>query len=340
MIVESLAVIGFALLLDFKFGDPSNRYHPTAWIGFFIARLVPVVKNRMAALEKLGGICIVLVTSGLVLLLLLSVIYLGIPLLGMVVVSGITAVIPTVNATDYVTLLVSIIIGGALLKSTVAIRGMERHALSVLASLDKTGLDVARNSLSMIVKRNTKNLDKSHIISGTLESVSESTVDGITAPLFYYAFFGLPGAFVYRVINTADSMIGYKSDIFRNVGWFAATCDSVVNYIPARLTGLVMVVSALVLRYNWKDSYRIMVRDGGKTASPNAGYPMAALAGALQTKFEKIGHYTLGDGSTIPAKEHVYAAITIMKLTSVLFVGMVTVPVILVLSAIGWWIHA
>ena len=199
---------------------------------------------------------------------------------------------------------------------------------------------MARTNLSMIVKRNTKNLDKNHVISGVLESISENTVDGITGPLFYFALFGLPGAFVYRVINTADSMIGYKTDIFKNVGWFGATCDTILNYIPSRLTGLVMIISAAILQNNWKESYKIMIRDGKKTESPNAGYPMAALAGALETKFEKINHYMLGNGEIILTKEHVHSALTMMKLTSILFFGIITIPIITILSLVGWWIHA
>ena len=322
MIVESVIIIGFAMLLDFKFGDPKNKYHPTAWIGSLIAKLVPIAKNNVAVIEKFGGICVIAVTSGLILGLLLTLNF-GISLLTI----------------DYISLFVSVIVGGVLLKTTIAIRGMEKHALSVLVSLDENNLDVARTNLSMIVKRNTKNLDRNHIISGVLESISENTVDGITGPLFYYAFFGLSGAFVYRVVNTADSMIGYKTDLFKNVGWFAATCDSILNYVPSRLTGLVMVVSAFILHNNWRESYRTMVRDGGKTESKNAGYPMAALAGALETKFEKINHYNLGDGDTVLAKEHIHSAIAIMKLTSILFFGIIVVPVISLLSIIGWWIH-
>ncbi|MDH3855593.1 MAG: adenosylcobinamide-phosphate synthase CbiB, partial [Nitrosopumilus sp.] len=184
------------------------------------------------------------------------------------------------------------------------------------------------------------NLDKNHVISGVLESISENTVDGITGPMFYYALFGLPGAFVYRVINTADSMIGYKTDIFKNIGWFGATCDTILNYIPSRLTGLLMIISAAILQKNWRESYRVMIRDGKKTESPNAGYSMAALAGALETTFEKINHYKLGDGEITLTKQHVHSAISIMKLTSILFCGMIVIPIITVLSLVGWWIHA
>ena len=322
MIIESVFVIGLAILLDFKFGDPKNKYHPTAWIGTLIAKLTPIAKNENPIIEKLGGICVVTITSGLVIVLLFT-LNVGI----------------TMISVDYIALIVPVIVGGLLLKTTIAIRGMEKHAKSVLESLDEDNLDLARTHLSMIVKRNTTNLDKNHVLSGVLESISENTVDGITGPLFYYALLGLPGAFVYRVINTADSMIGYKTDIFKNVGWFAATCDSILNYIPSRLTGIVMIISAAILQNNWKESYKIMIRDGKKTESSNAGYPMAALAGALETKFEKINHYKLGDGEIILTKEHVHSAISIMKLTSILFFGIVSIPIISILSILGWWIH-
>ena len=323
MILESILIIGMAIFLDLLFGDPKNKYHPTAWIGRFIAILTPIAKNQNTMIEKAGGILIITITSIIVISLLL------ILNLGMSMITF-----------DVISIVVSVIVGGLLLKTTIAIRGMERHAKSVLESLDEDNLEKARTNLSMIVKRNTKNLDKNHVISGVLESISENTVDGITGPLFYFSIFGLPGAFVYRVVNTADSMIGYKTHLFKNVGWFTATCDTVLNYIPSRLTGLVMIISAAILQNNWKESYKIMIRDGKKTESPNAGYPMAALAGALETKFEKINHYQLGDGEIVLTKEHVFSAITMMKLTAILFFGIVTIPIITVLSFIGWWVNA
>ncbi|MEK0376086.1 MAG: cobalamin biosynthesis protein [Nitrosopumilus sp.] len=323
MILEPIVIVAFALGMDFVFGDPKNKYHPTAWIGTLIAKLTPLAKNQNMYVEKLGGIFVVAITVGVVVTLLL-ILDAGISLL----------------TTDWVTIVVSGVVVVILLKTTIAIRGMEKHVKAVLESLDQNNLDMARTNLSMIVKRNTKNLDKNHVISGVLESISENTVDGITGPLFYFALFGLPGAFVYRVINTVDSMIGYKTDIFKNVGWFGATCDTILNYIPSRLTGLVMIISAAILQNNWKESYKIMIRDGKKTESPNAGYPMAALAGALETKFEKINHYKLGNGEIILTTEHVNSALTMMKLTSILFFGLVTIPIIIILSQVGWWIHA
>ena len=322
MIIESIAVIGFAILIDLIFGDPKNRYHPTAWIGTFIAKLTTITKNQNSTFEKIGG-TIMIITISSVVVLLLSGLNFGISLISV----------------DYISLILSVVIGALLLKTTIAIRGMEKHAINVLDSLERHDLDLARNYLSMIVKRNTTKLDKNHVLSGVLESISENTVDGITGPMFYYAFFGLFGAFVYRIINTADSMVGYKNDIFKNLGWFTAKCDTILNYIPSRLTGLMMVISAAILQNNWRNSYKVMIRDGKKTESPNAGYPMAALAGALETKFEKINHYKLGDGEITLTRDHVLSAIKIMKLTSILFFGIITIPIIFILSLLGWWLY-
>ncbi len=312
-------VVGFALGLDFALGDPKNKYHPTAWTGKLIAKLTPHAKNS----GKIGGIILVLAVVTIVLLSLIAL--------------DITIDLITI---DYVSLIISIIFGTILLKTTIAIRGMEKHATAVVESIEHNDIERARKNLALIVKRNTKDLDKNHVLSGVLESVSENTVDGITGPLFYYGLFGLPGAFVYRAINTIDSMIGYKNSIFKNVGWFGANCDKVLNYVPSRLTALVMVLGAKIIGVDWKNSYQIMLRDGSKTESPNAGYPMAALAGALKTKFEKIEHYSLGDGSMEITKEHIKSAVTLMKVTSILFCGIVTIPLIVLLSYMGWWIHA
>ena len=315
MILESIVVIGLAILLDLTFGDPKNRYHPTAWIGNLIGIITTRMKNENYILEKFGGIFIVLIPV----------------CISVIVLSSLNFSIDLINV-ESLSILISIISGIVLFKMTIAIKGMEKHALAVLDSIQKNNLDQARTNLSMIVKRNTKNLDKNHILSGTLESLSENIVDGITGPMFYFAIFGLPGAFVYRIINTVDSMVGYKTQMFKNLGWFGANCDNILNYIPSRLTGLTIVLGSMLLGHDWKNCYEIFKRDGKKTDSPNAGYPMAAFAGALGTKFEKLEHYSLGTGENEITSKKVKDAITLMKVTSLLFFGIVSVPIILFIS--------
>ena len=316
MIFESILIIGFALFLDMIFGDPKNRYHPTAWIGGFISNLVPLFKNKNSHIEKLGGILIVLISTVIVGTLLII----------------LNLKIDSIIINEFTNILVTIVIGAILFKTTFAIKGMEKHALAVVNALENDDIYKARVNLAMITKRKTKNLDKNHILSGVLESISENTVDGITGSLFYFALFGLPGAFIYRIINTIDSMIGYKTDMFKNLGWFGANCDNVLNYIPSRLTGLTMVFGAMLLGYDWKSCYEIFKRDGKKTDSPNACYPMAALAGALGTKLEKVQHYSLGTGQQEITLKKVKDAITLMKVTSLLFFGIISIPIILLIS--------
>ena len=315
MILESIVIIGFAILLDLVFGDPKNRYHPTAWIGMLIGTITTRMKNENYTVEKVGGIFIVLIPV----------------CISVIILSGLNFSIDLISV-ESLSILISIISGVVLFKTTIAIKGMERHALAVLDSIQKNDLTQARTNLSMIVKRNTKNLDKNHILSGTLESLSENIVDGITGPMFYFAIFGLPGAFVYRIVNTVDSMVGYKTQMFKNLGWFGANCDNVLNYIPSRLTGLTIVLGSMLLGHDWKNCYEIFKRDGKKTDSPNAGYPMAAFAGALGTKFEKLEHYSLGSGEYEITSKKVKDAISLMKVTSLLFFGIVSIPIILLIS--------
>lgn len=322
MIIESIIILFFALAIDFTLGDPKNKFHPTAWMGSFLAKLIPSLRNSSNNLEKLGGIILILISCTMV-LSIISILDLGIHLITI----------------DYLAIIISIIVGGILLKTTIAINGMEKHALAVVRSLENNDISTARDQLSKIVKRDTKDLDKNHVFSGVIESISENTVDGITGPLFYFGLFGLPGAFVYRLVNTADSMIGYKTNFFKNIGWFAANCDKILNYLPSRFTGLIMILSAMFLRKDWRKSFQIMIRDGTKTESPNAGYPMAAIAGALGTRFEKIDHYSLGDGRISFNATHVKSAISLMKATSIIFCTLIVLPIIVLLSFLGWWVH-
>ena len=298
-------------------------------MGRLIGKFVPHARSVNPLIEKINGVTLLVLVIAIVSILIFS----------------FTSILKYVENFDLngiykiLFLSLSIISVGVLLKTTIAIRGMENHASKIMNALSKNDLDDARAKLSMIVKRNTKNLDKQHIISATLESISENIVDGITGPLFYYSIFGLVGAFVYRTVNTADSMIGYKTEIFRNVGWFAANCDKILNFLPSRLTSLVMVLSCIILKQDWRHSIHIMKRDGPKTESPNAGYPMATLAGALGIRFEKIEHYVLGDGNSELSEKHFTSAISIMKITSILFVLIFTIPVIILLSTLGWWFN-
>jgi adenosylcobinamide-phosphate synthase len=320
MIAEYLFIaLAGGVTIDFLFGDPSNRYHPVAWLGRFIGFFVPKLKdnsNNSAKKETVKGL---IFTTSLIITFGLGIHFI------------VFTTLHLLGAVDV------IIFSTLILKITISIMGMEKHARVIMSALKRSDLENAQYNLSMIVRRNTKTLDEQHVISGIIECISESTVDGIVSPLFYYSFFGPAGAFIYRIINTLDSMLGYKDNYYKNIGWMSARLDTIANYIPARITALLMIVSAGVIGADWKNSLQILQRDHNKTFSPNAGYPMATMAGALRIKLEKIGHYSLGESYEPSSVEKCKTAISIMKLTTILFCVIFSTPLIAILYLAGWW---
>jgi adenosylcobinamide-phosphate synthase len=186
---------------------------------------------------------------------------------------------------------------------------------------------LTKKGLHYIVRRDPATLNERHVISAAVESIAESTTDGVTSPLFYFALFGVPGAFAYRAVNTLDSMVGYKDEAHVNIGWFSATLDTVANYVPTRITASLMVVAAMLLRENWTESYRIMKRDRRNIPSVNAGWTISVMAGALGTQLEKPGFYKVGDGEGL-SPLHIRRALRMMNVTVVLFSVVIVVPIL------------
>jgi adenosylcobinamide-phosphate synthase len=151
----------------------------------------------------------------------------------------------------------------------------------VLVPLEKGDTPSAREALSHIVGRQTLELGEEEVIRATVETVAENTSDGVIAPLFYLFLGGVPLAMAYKAVNTLDSMVGYKNGRYRDFGWASARLDDILNFIPARLTALLMVSAAFIFKMDWRDAWRIMLRDNSNHPSPNAGWPEAATAGAL-----------------------------------------------------------
>lgn len=177
----------------------------------------------------------------------------------------------------------------------------------------------AQHSISYLVSRDTKKLSETEVISATIETLTENITDSIISPLIYAFLFGVLGAVFYRVINTLDAMIGYKNPENINIGWFPAKLDDILNYIPARITGFLVIISSFFLKLNWKNAYKIMMRDAKKTPSPNSGYPMAATAGALDIKLIKKGYYELGDDINPLISETIIKAIQLTRITIIIF---------------------
>ena len=306
LFTDAVFIFALAFLIDIILGEYPDRIHPTVGIGKVIAYLRPKLKSKNPKVEKVNGVLLLVVVSLLA----------SLPVfLGLWVVRSWFGSIPY------------IIIGAILFKSTFAIRCMRKYTVPIAKALKGGDLDGARKFLPYIVRRDPNTLNERQIISAAVESIAESTTDGITAPFFFFALLGVPGAFAYRVVNTLDSMVGYKNEELKNIGWFSAKMDTLVNYVPARLTAVLMVVAAGLVGENARESWRILKRDKNNTASPNAGWTISAMAGALNTQLAKPGHYSLGDDHEI-TPEDIFKALRIMEVTAVLFGLVVVVPIL------------
>lgn len=305
ILIDCLIMLFLAVFVDLLFGEPPDRLHPTVWMGKVISFFKEKIKNRNALVEKFNGalmalFVITLFSVPIYFILLIVRVHLG--------------------------RVAYIVIGALLFKPTFAIKCMKQHVLPIAESIEMGDVDRARSLLPFIVRRDPRGLNSQHIISAAVESIAESTVDGVTSPFFYFALFSVPGAFAFRAINTLDSMVGYKDQKHINIGWFSAKLDSLANYIPARLTAILMVLAAWLLHENWKFAWRTLLRDRNKTESINAGWPMSAMAGALTVQLEKPGFYVLGEEKEALSPKHVLRALRIMKLTAFLFWLLVAVP--------------
>ncbi|MBU4394801.1 MAG: adenosylcobinamide-phosphate synthase CbiB [Proteobacteria bacterium] len=264
-----------ALALDLLLGDPRWFPHPVRIIGWFCVRLETFFRMLFISKRLAGAatVCAVLgVTLGLVALLLWAA-----ALFSPLLVDGLAVF---------------------LLYTSIAARDLIRHSREVYAALQQegaSGLLAGRQAVAMIVGRDTAALDRPGVIRASVETVAENMVDGVAAPLFFAVIGGICAPFLemspvvlaalcamgYKAVNTMDSMFGYKNERYIAFGWTAAKLDDVVNFIPARLSGLLLVVAAFLLGHDGKSALRIFFRDRLCHASPNSGHSEAAVAGSL-----------------------------------------------------------
>lgn len=263
-----LIVLGAAIVLDLIIGDPRWIPHPVVQLGKLISFLEKKWNKGEHRVNK--GIALTLTVVLLVFLLTTTFLYLA----------------------YLVHPLLAIILEIYLISTTIAIKGLSAAAKDVLHPLSRGNIIEARKQLSMIVGRDTKSLPENEIVRGTVETVAENTVDGITAPLFWAIIGGAPFAIVYRAINTLDSMVGYKDDRYKQFGWASAKLDDLANWIPARLTALSIWVSAIAIKgSNLKNGWEITKRDARKHPSPNSGWAEAMVAGLLGIQLGGINYY-------------------------------------------------
>ena len=244
-----------AYLLDLALGDPPNWPHPVRLIGRAITYWENVLYQPTVMAGGLFWIAVM-----------------GTTLTGVIAVLSVAALLPSMAGIVLITYC---------LYAGLATRSLHQESRQVEAALTRGDLARARKMLSMIVGRETAQLGPEEIRRGVIETVAENLADGVAAPMLFTLFLGLPGLFLYKAANTMDSMVGYKNYWYAQFGKVAARVDDVLNFIPARLTALLMIFSAAALGLDWRGAWRILRRDRKRAASPNAGCPEAAMAGAL-----------------------------------------------------------
>ena len=290
-----------ALLLDLALGDPPNRFHPVAWMGSAIAaarRRAP----RRGRLTRLGYGAVLVVVGALV------TVGLGRLLVGLI---------------DRLPGACRAPAEAVALKATFSVRGLAAAAGQIRGALEAGDLPEARRLVGWhLVSRHTAMLSPSQVAAAAVESVAESASDGIVAPLIAYALGGLPVALAYRFVNTADSMLGYRDAEREWLGKAPARLDDLANLLPARATAALLVFAAALAGEDAEGGCRIWRRDRGKTASPNAGHPMSAMAGALGVELEKVGHYRLGAGQRLPTSADIRRSVRLMRVATGLAVGL------------------
>ncbi len=211
-----------------------------------------------------------------------------------------------------------IVIAALLLKSTFAITGLRRAAQKIRDLLKEENLGKTRFELRALVSRDTSKLSKPQLASAAVESVAEGLCDSLVAPMFFFLLLGVPGAVGYRVVNTFDAMIGYHGK-YEYLGKFAARLDDVLNYIPARIS-LLLLVMAAAFRKSGRRAWQTARREHTRTESPNAGWTIAAMAGALDTRLEKTGHYVFMENGSAPSIKTIDNAVRIFLTASFIWV--------------------
>jgi len=303
-----------AMLIELALGYPQALVrtvgHPVTWIGALIAALDRLMNSEAAAAEqrRLAGVV------ALVILLL------------------VVGLIALVAERELFRLPFGILIAALLASTLVAQRSLHRHVADVAAALEKDGIAAARLAVARIVGRDTDTLDEAGVVRAAIESLAENFSDGVVAPVIWMAIGGLPGAALYKAINTADSMIGHRTLHYRAFGWAAARLDDLVNLPASRLSALLMVTAAaLRAQTSAQQAWRTVCRDAARHRSLNAGYPEAAMAGALGLSLAgprvyggvRVEDALMGDGRREANAADIRHALALYRCADALLLGLV-----------------
>lgn len=307
-------IIGF--ILDFLLGDPHSFPHPVRFIGNLISKVEKFLQSKFQGKnEYILGVFLTLIVIGISTIIPIFILF----------------ILNKINI--YLGFVAEVI----MCYQIIAAKSLKDESMKVYYSLKDNNLEGARKNLSMIVGRDTKTLDEKGIIKGAIETVAENTSDGVIAPIIYMIIGGAPLGFCYKAINTLDSMVGYKNEKYINFGRFSAKLDDVANYIPSRISAVLMIISAFILRLDYKNGIKIYKRDRYNHKSPNSAHTEAVCAGALNIQLAGDAYYfgelykkpTIGDNIRDVDKNDIVLANSLMYIASL--VPIVIIFIILIL---------
>lgn len=298
-------IIGF--VMDLIIGDPQNPVHPVRIIGNLGVTMEKFFRKILPKRLKLAGLFTWM----------------------SVVITTFVITLEIVKFAFYINSILGIAIEGIILYFCISAKGLKVEGLKVINVLKSRDIEGARKKLSYIVGRDTESLDEKSIVRAVIETVAENMSDGIIAPLFFAGIGGAPLAMAYKAVNTCDSMFGYKNDKYIDFGFVSAKLDDFFNYIPARVTGYFIIIASFILGLNYKESYKIYIRDRYNHTSPNSAHPEAAVSGALDIRLGGANYYfgklvekpTIGNDKEEIKIEHLYKTNNILFLVS--FIGLI-----------------
>lgn len=297
MNIEIIVLI-IAIAID-AIGEYPNAIHPVVWIGKIIYFFDSKRKRRSKYVEFFEGFFLFIFESSIFILIIYIILNLS-----------------------YKNLIIYIIIQVFLLKSSFSIGSLIRH----VKRCETDDIEKLRKNVSMIVSRDVKNLDKNHLYSAAIESGAENIVDSIVSPLFYFMFFGIYGAFFFRIVNTFDAMIGYRNERYEYFGKFAARMDDIMNFIPARITGLILMIFSPKRVYGNLKKYRKIKLNGM--------YTIASISAILDVNLEKIGYYRI-EGKKDCTPLDVKKTINYILFVSIIWIGIVMA--VMLVYGLPWW---
>ncbi|MFQ5432327.1 MAG: adenosylcobinamide-phosphate synthase CbiB [Nitrospinota bacterium] len=308
-------MIGYAIIagyaLDLALGDPQDKYHPVRWIGLLIENLEKVYR-RLFKNELAGGAALLFTTA------------LSVYLFALLLISLAASMHPALVFAAH----------ALMVYYAVSIKSLGGAAMSVKEALDTDDVETARLKVVNMVGRDTENMNESEITRAAVESVAEGSVDGIISVLFFAAIGGGPLALAYKAVSSCDSMVGYRNEKYEQFGKFSARADDAANFIPARISVVLIYLAAFIMGMDFKNCLKIAMRDRLKHPSPNSAHPEAAFAGALEIRLGGAASYQglpskkpfLGEPLNELAPHHIADAVRLMRVTSLIACGLFVLP--------------